>query len=65
MQSKRNYGDSTTRFGEFFSLWKILNCLWPFLEGLFIIWQNFEPALIVFYAFWRIYTVVNVQKFNQ
>ena len=30
--------------------WKFSNSLWQFLEGLFCIWENLEPTLVIFYA---------------
>ena len=35
--------------------------LWPFLEGLLRLWQNFEPNLAYFYAIGQIFIVVNSQ----
>ena len=43
-------------------LWQIFKYLWPFHEGLFRIWQNFEPSLaILFSTHWAKCIVVSDQ----
>ena len=41
---------SVTRLGEFSPLWKYFKTIGQFCNGLFIVWQNFEPTLAIFYA---------------
>ena len=43
---------SVTKFGEISPLWHNLQSLGQFLDGLFTIWQNFEPTLASFIYFW-------------
>ena len=38
-------GSSVTRFGEISPTWQKFTSLWQIFDGLFLIWQNAEPAL--------------------
>ena len=46
---------------KFRHLGKILKRVWPFLEWLFSIWQNWEHTLAIFYALGQIFVVLNGQ----
>ena len=41
-------GRSVTRFNEITPLWQNFKVFGNFLQGLFSIWQNFEPAMTLF-----------------
>ena len=43
---------SVTRLGEILPPWKFFKSLWPFLKGLFSIWQNIQPTLASLLYFW-------------
>ena len=52
-----------TRFGEILPLWQNRTGLWKNVDGIFSIWQNFEPTLQK-YDIWRIFIVTNGQILN-
>ena len=40
---------SVTRFGEISPLWQKFSRLWQIVDGLFFIWQNVDPILLICY----------------
>ena len=44
---------SVTRFGEISQLGQTFNNLRQHFEGLFLVLQNFEPTLAIFYKYWE------------
>ena len=49
---------------KFRAFGKILKNIWPFLFGLYSIWQNIQPSLAILKAIGQILILVNVQIFN-
>ena len=52
---------SVTIYGEILPLLQQKLCLWRFLDGLFSLWQIFEPTLAYFCVIRQIFIIVNSQ----
>ena len=52
---------SVTIYGEILPLRQQKLCLWRFLDGLFSLWQNFEPTWAYFCVIRQIFIIVNSQ----
>ena len=52
LQGKMYLLTSVTRFGEISTLWSYVIKHWPFWNGSFTVWQNFELTLAIFIWFW-------------